>query len=490
MDRQQLQDKLEQLVGSEHVQSDADERSFFSTDLSMEPGEVADLVVAPGTSSDVEAIVRIALDAGIPVAPRGGGMSYTHTFVPGRPGAVLLDMRRMKGIEVNPDDRIVVVETGATWEEIYLATSEHGLRTPYWGPLSGRFATAGGTLSNNSAFFGSSQYGLLAESVLGLEVVLGSGRTLRTGAWAHTRGTPFTRYFGPDLSGLFLGDTGAMGVKTRAALRLVDLPAASVGLAFSVPDLDASNAALLEMGRTGLGAEVYGFDPLYNGVFADLGFDFLAGVPWTLFAVVDAADEALANAAADHLREIGLRYGAEIDPSVPNAVRADPFGAVPQVLMGPEGQIWTPLHGIFPASKAKAASDATLRFFDEHAADIEAHRIKTSFLTVAVGNDYLIEPSFYWHDRVDRFRLEKLDPEHAEKLRDIPEDPEARAVALSLRRGLASVFDELGCMHLQIGKWYDYERWLEPSLRETLNELKTSLDPKHGINPGSLGLAP
>ena len=481
-------DKLAGIVGAEHVLRREADRNYFSTDLSMEAGEIADLVIQPGSREETAAVVRVACDAGLPLAPRGGGMSYTHTFVPGRAGSLLLDMRRMNRIEIDPQDRVVVAEVGATWEEIYLAAGEHGLRTPYWGPLSGRFATLGGTLSNNSVFFGSSRYGSVAESVLGVEVILAGGQCLHTGSWAHSRGVPHTRYFGPDLGGLFLGDAGAMGIKTAGALRLIASPATSVGLAFSVPSLDASNACLIEMGRTGLAAEVYGFDPIYNGVFADLGFSFLRDVPWSLFAVVDAPDDANAEAAAAVLREIGRRHGAEIDPSVPLAVRADPFGAVPQVLMGPEGQIWTPIHGLFPASKAAAASAATMRFLDEHAADIEAHRIKSSFLTLAVGNDFLIEPSFYWHDTVDRFRLEKLEPEQAEKLRDIPPDPEARAVALSLRRGLAACYDELGAVHLQLGKWYDYQRWLEPTARETLRAVKDALDPAGLVNPGSLGL--
>jgi len=483
-----LFEKLAGVVGPDHVLRDAGERNYYSTDLSMEAGEVAELVVQPSSAEEVAAIVRIASDAGHPIVPRGGGMSYTHTYVPGRRGATLLDMRRLNRIAVNPDDRVVIADVGATWEEVYLAVSEYGLRTPYWGPLSGRFATVGGTLSNNSVFFGSTRYGSLADSVLGLEVVTARGQSLHTGSWGHRAGSPFMRYFGPDLTGLFLGDTGAMGVKTKAALRLIPLPAASVGLAFSVPDLEASNDCLIEMGRTGLAAEVYGFDPLYNQVFADLGFEFLRDVLWSVFVVVDAPDDAVAEAGADVLREIGRRRGEEIDPSVPMAVRADPFGAVPQVLMGPEGQIWTPIHGLFPASKANAAARATLAFLAEHAAAIETHGIKSSFLTLAVGNDYLLEPSFYWHDAVDRFRLEKLDPENAAKLRSVPANSEARAVALKLRRELASRFDELGAVHLQIGKWYDYERWLEPALRETLGSVKNALDPEGLINPGSLGL--
>ena len=214
----------------------------------------------------------------------------------GKPDAVLLDMRRMNRIdELSVEDMYIVAESGVTREQLYLAASEQGVRTPYRGPLSGRFATVGRTLSNNSVFFGSTRYGTVAESVLGVEAVLADGRTLRTGSWAHRQGTPFMRHYGPALTRLLLAETGAMGIQARASLRLVQLPAASVGLAFSVPDFDASNALLLEIARTELAAEAYGFDQTYNGVFAELGFAYLRDVQWTIFCVVDRADEAVAR---------------------------------------------------------------------------------------------------------------------------------------------------------------------------------------------------
>ncbi len=481
--------KLAATVGEEHVLREDGDRAYYSNDLSMETRELAAWVVKPGSAEEVAAVVRLAADASAPVVPRGGAMSYTHTFVPGSAGSVLLDMRRLNTVhDVSIEDLVVVADTGVTWEEIYLAVSEQGGRTPYWGPLSGRFATVGGTLSNNSSFFGSGRYGLASEAVLGLEVVLADGRRIKTGAWSHRNSGPFMRYHGPDLTGLFLGDAGAMGVKTKAALRLIPLPEATVGLSFEVPDVDASNACILEMGRTELATEVYGFDPLYNGVFADAGFSFLEGVDWTVFVAIDAADDALAEAAADHLREIGLRYGKEIDPSVPLAVRADPFGAVPQVLTGPKGELWIPLHGLFPPSKAKAATDVTLAFLDEHAALMAEHGIQYSLLTAANGKDFLFEPSFYWSDALGQFRLEKLTPERAEKLRDVPDNLPVREIALRLRRELTTRLDELGAIHLQIGKWYEYGRWLHDDSMDLLRTVKRGLDPMSLLNPGALGI--
>lgn len=485
-----LFESLSSTLGSEYTHADRDTRQYYSMDLSLEELKIADVVVQPSSLEEVVAVVRKANEFDAPIVPRGGGMSYTQTFVPRSSGSVSIDLRRMNKIhDISIEDLMVVADPGVTWEEIYLAVSELGGRTPYWGPLSGRFATVGGTLSNNSSFFGSGRYGLASEAVLGLEVVVPGGDVIHTGAWSHSRSGPFMRYHGPDLTGMFLGDAGALGIKTKAALQLIPLPESTMALSFSVPNFEVLNECILEIGRTELAAEVYGFDPLYNGLFAELGFSFLEGIPWTVFVTVDAVSDEIAEASISHLREIGLRYGSEIDPSVPLAVRADPFGSVPQVLTGPKGELWIPLHGLFPRSKAKKACEITLKYFDDQAALMALHGIRTSLLTAANGKDLLFEPSFYWSDSLEEFRLEKLEPERAEKLREVPENLEAREIALGMRRELTTLLDEIGAIHLQVGKWYEYGRWLEPESLEFLKSLKSHVDPKNLFNPGSLGIS-
>ena len=485
-----IADKLAGIVGAANVASDDAARTFFSTDLSYTQPEIATTVVAPGSAEEVAAVVRVANEAGHAVVARGGGMSYTRTFVPAKKDMVLLDMRRMnKVLEVNPEDSYVVAEAGVTWEQLYLACAEQGVRTGFWGTLSGRFATIGGGISNNALFFGSTKYGSVADNVLGLEVVLAGGRTIRTGSWAHRNGTPFSRYYGPDLTGTFIADTGALGIKTQAALKLVQLPQASVGFAYSVPSFDASNEMILEIAKLGLATEVYGFDPLYNGVFADLGFGFLKGIDWTVFGIVDGADDATAEAGAAVVKALCERLGGqELDPSVPMAIRADPFGAVRSVLMGPKGEVWMPIHGIFPKSKAKVAADAAVAYFDSKAADIERCDIKLSLLTLASGTDFIFEPSFYWFDDLGQFRLEKIEKEWADQWKSIPHVADVRDTALRMRRELASIFDDLGAVHLQIGKWYEFQNQVSPEYADTLLAIKRTLDPQGLINPGSLGI--
>jgi FAD/FMN-containing dehydrogenase len=73
----------------------------------------------------------------------------------------------------------------------------HGLRTPFWGTLSGIRATVGGSLSQNALFWGSGQYGTAIDSLLSLEVVLGDGTLVHTGSAAQINSTPFFRHFGP-----------------------------------------------------------------------------------------------------------------------------------------------------------------------------------------------------------------------------------------------------------------------------------------------------
>ncbi|MCH2388729.1 MAG: hypothetical protein MK240_11050, partial [Opitutales bacterium] len=74
------------------------------------------------------------------------------------------------------------------------------------------------------------------------------------------------------------------------------------------------------------------------------------------------------------------------------------------------------------------------------------------------------------------------------KLKEVPENLEAREIALGMRRELTTLLDEIGAIHLQVGKWYEYGRWLEPESLKFLKSLKDHIDPKNLFNPGSLGI--
>jgi D-lactate dehydrogenase (cytochrome) len=514
---------LERMLGKEHVSADFETRDFYSRDLSFRPYRTAAVVVRPGSTEELAKAVALSTQAGHAVVARGGGMSYTSGYTPEREDTVLVDMRRMNRIlEINRDDMYVVVECGCTWKSLFEALNPLGLRTPYWGPLSGMYATIGGALSQNSLFHGSGTERTVAESVLGLKVVLGDGSVLTTGSGAHKTSNAFWRHFGPDVTGLFTADTGAFGIKSVAVLRLLTLQKHTAYLSYKFDTLAQMLKAQLRIARLGISSECYGFDPYYNAGFEKQGITFEEGlaivgkvarkgglkglasaakvalggkkilkdVPYSLHMTFDGHTELVAaehlDMGADICAEEG---GVEMANSIPQVFRANPFGGVRTILLGSDGEIWIPVHGFFPLSKAIPAAEAVEKWLSDRKSTFEQWGIKTSYLTCFAGSEFVIEPSLYWHDELGPFRLSLIEPEFAEKWKDIPPNEARRRVALELRDELRDIFDRNGGLHLQIGKYYPYTELMNnEALPRVLNGVKDLLDPQRLVNPGSLGL--
>lgn len=516
--------QLQQILGSDHVLLDEASRRFYSTDLSWLPNEVAAAVLQPGSVEELSEAVGTATRAGYAVVPRGGGMSYTSGYTPQREKSVMIDTRRMNRIlEINAEDMFVTVECGCTWKELYEALVPHGVRTPYWGPLSGAYATVGGALSQNSLFHGSGVMGTVAESVIGLKVVLADGSVLTTGSGAHKNSSPFWRHFGPDVTGLFTADTGAFGVKAVATLRLITLPAHTGFLSYKFDKLDAMLRAQVRIARLSIASECYGFDPYYNSGFEQQGVTFEEGlsivgkiarkgglkgltraakvalggkkilrdVPYSLHMTLDGHTEGVAAEHVDMAADICAdEGGTEMANSIPTVFRNAPFGGVRTILLGSDGEIWIPVHGYFPLSRAIAAAQATEKFLADRKELMDQHGIKTSYLTCFSGPEFVIEPSFYWRDVLGDFRLSLIEPEFADKWKSIPADEGTRKVALQLRDELRDLFDSLGGLHLQIGKYYPYKELMNnEALPRVIEGIKDVLDPQRLVNPGALGLS-
>ena len=186
-------------------------------------GITACALVRPRSAERCAAALAELTAAGYHMVVRGGGMSYTGGYVPVRDRTVMLDTSALDAIvEINAADMYITVEAGVTWKRIYEALQPLGLRLPFFGTFSGAQATVGGGLSNGALFLGTARYGTGADAVLGLEVALADGSIVRTGQRGFAAAEkPFYRTCGPDLSGLFLHDSGSFGVKLQATLRPV-----------------------------------------------------------------------------------------------------------------------------------------------------------------------------------------------------------------------------------------------------------------------------
>ena len=211
------------IIGSDYVTDKDFMRAAYSRNVDPAfPDRWADIIVRPQNTEEVSTIIKIANKYKISFVPRGGGADLVGGSV--TEGGILIDLTRMNRIiEINEKDYYCIVECGITWGALVSNLHEKGLTTGVLGPGSGFSATIGGGLSNSTAGFGSTKYGVVPDICLGVEVVLPDpqGTIIRTGAAANKFAEPFCRYgVAPDFTGLFMGDVGTMGIKTKAYLKL------------------------------------------------------------------------------------------------------------------------------------------------------------------------------------------------------------------------------------------------------------------------------
>ena len=204
------------------------------------PGRARAVVLAR-TADEVAATMRWASRTGVPVVPRGGGTGLAGGAA-AVDGCVIVSLARMNAIvEIDPDNELAVAEPGVLNADLDRAAAAHGLMYPP-DPSSYEISTIGGNLATNAGGLRCVKYGVTRDSVLGLEVVLADGRILRTGR-RTIKGVA-----GYDLTSLFVGSEGTLGVITSATLRLRPRPAQPPAtLAASFPSFAAAARAVTDI---------------------------------------------------------------------------------------------------------------------------------------------------------------------------------------------------------------------------------------------------
>lgn len=196
------------------------------------------IVVVHATSvAEVQQAMRIAHQTGTPVVPRGAGTGLAGGAI-ASPGAMVLDLSRMNRVlEVSEADELAVVEPGVLNGDLNDALAARGL----WfapDPASRAISSIGGNIATNAGGLLCAKYGVTREAVLGLAVVLADGRLLRTG---HRTVKGVTGY---DLTALFTGSEGTLGIIVEATVRLRPITAGEIVTVAAVfPDVETAAAA-------------------------------------------------------------------------------------------------------------------------------------------------------------------------------------------------------------------------------------------------------
>ncbi len=220
-----LTDRLLAGLPPEAVLTDPDVTVSYGRDMaSFCPAGSPAVVVLPRTVEQVQHVMRTATELRVPVVPQGartglsGGANATD-------GCIVLSLTKMDRIlEISPVDRIAVVEPGVVNAVLSRAVEEHGLHYPP-DPSSWETCTIGGNIGTASGGLCCVKYGVTAEYVLGLDVVLADGRLMSTGR-RTAKGVA-----GYDLTRLFVGSEGSLGIVVRAVLALKPKPPRQLVLA-------------------------------------------------------------------------------------------------------------------------------------------------------------------------------------------------------------------------------------------------------------------
>ncbi|MER2261429.1 MAG: FAD-linked oxidase C-terminal domain-containing protein [Psychrobacillus sp.] len=213
----QVLEKLIAVVGKQNARSSIAQKLAYSYDATANFQALPDLVLSPSNTTEIQQIVHICSENRIPIVSRGSGTNLAAGTVPTSGGVVLLFNRMNQILEVDEKNLTITVQPGVITKDINELVEPMGLFYPP-DPSSMKISTIGGNVSENSGGLRGLKYGVTRDYVMGLKVVLANGKLLVTG------GKLAKDVAGYDLTSLFVGSEGTIGIITEIILGLIPLP--------------------------------------------------------------------------------------------------------------------------------------------------------------------------------------------------------------------------------------------------------------------------
>ena len=418
-------------------------------------------VVHARSDEDVAATLRFATERGIPVVPRGGGSGVMGAAVPPA-GGIVVDVSAMDAVvEIDEASLTATVEAGHNGRAFERVLNERGLSFPHF-PASAEWASVGGYVAARGSGVLSSRYGKIEDLVVALRVVTPTGEVIDT--------LPVPRHaVGPELTQLFVGSEGTLGVVTRVTVKLVPLPEHRRFEAVAMPSLESGIDALRATMQRGIRPAVIRF---YDAEASSGSLSPVVGAalegPTAL--LMFEGDAAVADAeASSTLRSLEAAGGTLLAPELCRTwwERRYDFYHPPHYPTLPA--MWGTIDAVAPYSRALDvyhAIRAALAPFDEHGL-----RLRTHFS--------------HWYDWgtmvYPRFQIA-----------DASGHPDPLALYKSIwAAGVEAILAAGGVIndHHGVGSTlapYLARQW--GPAHETLTRIKRALDPAGVMNPGKLGI--
>jgi glycolate oxidase len=268
----ELVERVAQAVGDRPVAPGATAGEDYTHDEALTATWVEPaVVVCPGSTHDVAAVLRIAEELRAPVTARGSGTGLSGACIP-RAGGVLVSFERMNAIiEIDRANHVAVVQPGVTLQQLDVVTAEHGLVYPVFPGENS--ASLGGNVATNAGGMRAVKYGVTRHQVLGVEAVLSGGEVIRTGG-KFVKATS-----GYDLTQLIIGSEGTLALVTEATLRLYPRPQHSATVLAPFATLEQVTAAVPRIVDSGVGPLILEYIDMLTmaAATANVGLDL--GIP-------------------------------------------------------------------------------------------------------------------------------------------------------------------------------------------------------------------
>lgn len=447
-------DVLKSILGDRIVTTQAI-REQHSHDTSYIKPVMPDAVAFPQNEAEVQEVVRACAAHGVPVVPFGAGTSMEGHTIPVQ-GGISLDMREMnKIIEIRPEDGLAVVQSGVTRKQLNTELRATGLM---FSVDPGADASFGGMASTRGSGTTAVRYGTMRENVLALRVVTPDGTAISTGSRARKSST------GYDLTHLYIGAEGTLGVITEVTVKLHPIPEAVSSAICAFSDVSSAVEAVIATVQYGIPvarvefldevaiANVNAYSGLTLEVAPTLLFEFHGTPDWV------KEQATIVKEIVTDMGALGFQWAADADE---------------------QGKIWQARHDLFWATKAQRTGcelftgdicvpiSRLAESIVDARADIDASFLKGQIIGhVGDGNfhtAYLIDP------HSDKELAE------AERLADL-------LVGRALKVG-GTASGEHG---VGIGK-IKFLRQEHGDAVDVMKKIKAALDPLGIMNPGKIG---
>ncbi|MCY7968093.1 glycolate oxidase subunit GlcD [Bacillus haynesii] len=229
----QVRSQLIEIVSSANYDDSNAGRLVYSYDATPQFQSMPDAVIAPRSKEEVSQIVKICNTHRIPIVPRGSGTNLCAGTCPTEGGIVLLFKHMNQILEIDEENLTITVQPGVITLDLIHAAEEKGLFYPP-DPSSMKISTIGGNINENSGGLRGMKYGVTRDYVMALEIVLANGDIIRTG------GKLAKDVAGYDLTRLFVGSEGTLGIITEATLKLIPAPETKKTVLALYQDIDSA----------------------------------------------------------------------------------------------------------------------------------------------------------------------------------------------------------------------------------------------------------